>query len=116
MMNKMVHFSSSSSSPKPGQIFMVRSITWVINVDGGGEIIEPMQIDSAPTTPTPAIADPISEPPPRSFSLTTHRLLPRNLRKQVGNVDLNASINHVSQKLADCLSLIESALTTLVQR
>ena len=75
-----------------------------------------MQIDSAPTTPTPATADPISEPPPRSSSPTTRRLLPRYSRKQVSNDDLIASIDQVGQKLADCLSLTESALDTLVQR
>ena len=84
--------------------------------DEVGELIEPMQIDSAPITSAPATADPILEPSPMSSSPTTRHLLPRNLRKQVGNVDLIASIDQVSQKLADCLSLTESALTTLVQR
>ena len=101
----MVHFLGSSSSPKPGQIFMVRSISWVINADRDGEIIKPVQIDSTPTTPTPAIADLISELLPRSSSPTTRRLLPRYLRKQVDNNDLIASIDQVSQKLVDCLSL-----------
>ena len=114
MMNKMVHFAGSSSSPKPDQIFTVGSISWVINADGDGEIIEPVQIDSAPTTPTPATADPISKPPPRSSSPTTRRLLPRYPRKQIGNDDLIASIDQVSQKLTDCLSIMELALTTLV--
>ena len=75
-----------------------------------------MQINSAPTTPTPATVDLISELPSRSSSPTTHSLLPRYSRKQVGNDDLIASIDQVSQKLADCLSLMESALTTLVRR
>ena len=48
-------------------------------------------------------------------SPTTHRLLPRYLRKQINNDDLIASINQVGQKLADYLSIAESALTTLVQ-
>ena len=116
MMNKMVHFSSSSSSPELGQIFMVGLISWVINADEDGEIFKPMQIDSAPTTPTLATVDPISKPPPRSSSPTTRRLLPRYSRKQVGNDDLIASIDQVGQKLADCLSLAESALTTLILR
>ena len=55
MTNKMVHFIGSLSSPKPDQIFMVGSISWVINVDGDGEIIELVQIDPAPTTPTPTL-------------------------------------------------------------
>ena len=116
MMNKMVHFAGSSSSPKPTQIFTVRSISWVINADGDGEIIEPVQIDSTPTTPAPATADPILEPPPRSSPPTTCRPLPRYPRKQIDNDDLIASIDQVGQKLTDCLSIAESALTTLVQR
>ena len=112
----MVCFAGSSSSPKPAQIFTVESISWVINADRDGEIIKPVQIDSAPTTPTPATADPIAEPPPRSSSPTIRRLLPRYSRKQVGNDDLIASIDQVGQKLTDCLSLAESALTTSVQR
>ena len=75
-----------------------------------------MQIDSAPTTSTHVTTDLISEPPPRSSSPTTHRLLPHYLRKQVGNDDLIASIDQDGQKLANCLSITELALTTLVQR
>ena len=114
MSNKMVHFVGSSSFPQPGQIFMVGSISWIINVDGDGEIIEPVQIDSTPTTPAPATADPISEPPPRSSSPTIHRPLPRYPRKRIDNDDLIASIDQVGQKLTDYLSIAESALTTLV--
>ena len=116
MSNKMVRFVGSSSFPQPAQIFTVGSISWVINADGDGEIIKPVQIDSVPTTPTPATADPISKPPPRSFPPTTRRLLPRYSRKQVSNDDLITSIDQVGQKLGDCLSLMESALTTLVRR
>ena len=116
MMNKMVHFAVSSSSAKPDQIFTVGSISWVINADEDREIIKPVQIDSAPTTPTPAMANPISELPPRSSSPTTRRLLHHYSRKQVGNDDLIASIDQVGQKLTNCLSIMESALTTLVKR
>jgi hypothetical protein len=49
-------------------------------------------------------------------SPTTRRLLPRYSRKQVSNDDLIASIDQVGQKLTDYLSLMESALTILVQR
>jgi len=90
-------------------------ISWVINVDGDGVIIEPVQIDSAPTTLAPAIVDPISEPPLRLSSPTTCHLLPRYPRKQINNDDLIASIDQVSQKLTDCLSITKSALTTLVR-
>ena len=75
-----------------------------------------MQIDSAPITPTPATADLISESPPRLPSSTTRRPLPRYQRRHINNDDLIASINQVGQKLADCLSIAESALDTLVQR
>ena len=60
--------------------------------------------------------DPILEPPLRSLSSTIHRPLPRYPRRQINNDDLIASIDQVGQKLADCLSIAESALTTLVQR
>ena len=115
MSNKMVRFAGSSSLPQPGQIFTVGSISWIINTDGVRELIEPVQIDSAPITPTPATTNPISEPPPRSPSSTTCHLLPRYQWRQINNDDLIASINQVGQKLADCLSIVESALTTLVQ-
>ena len=95
---------------------MVRSISWIINADGVGELIEPVQIDSAPITPTPVTTDPTSEPPLRLPSSTTRRLLPRYQRRQNNNDDLIASIDQVGQKLVDCLSIAESALDTLVQR
>ena len=95
---------------------MVGSISWVINADGVGELLEPVQIGSSPTTPAPATADPISEPIPRSPSATTRRPLPRYQRRQINNDDLIESINWVRLKLADCLSIAELALDTLVQR
>ena len=95
MTNKMVRFAGSSSSPKPDQIFTVGSISWVINADGDGEIIKPVQIDSAPATTAPTTADPTSEPPLRSSSPITRRLLPHYPRKQVDNDDLIASIDQV---------------------
>ena len=116
MSNKMVRFAGSSSLPQPGQIFIVGSISWVINADRDGELIEPVQIDSASITPTPMTVDPILESPPRSSSSTIHCPLPRYPRRQINNDDLIASIDQVGQKLVDCLSIIESALTTLVQR
>ena len=74
-----------------------------------------MQICSALTTPTPATTDPISEPLPRSSSSATRRSLPRYRRRHVNNDDLTESIDRVGSKLADCLSIAESALDTLVQ-
>ena len=95
---------------------MVGSISWIINADRVGELLEPVQIDSAPIIPAPTTADPISEPPPRSPSSATHRPLPRYQRRQINNDDLIESIDRVGLKLADCLSIAESALDTLVQR
>ena len=115
MSNKMVFSAGSSSLSQPDQILTVESISWTINADGVRELIEPVQINTAPVTPTPATADPILEPPPRSPSSTTRRLLPRYQRRQINNDDLITSIDQVGQKLADCLSIIELALTTLVQ-
>ena len=116
MSNKMVSFAGSSSLPQPSQIFTVGSISWIINADGVRELIEPVQIDTASVTPTPATADLISEPPLRLPSPTTHCPLPCYQRRQINNDDLIASIDQVGQKLADCLSIAELALDTLVQR
>ena len=77
MSNKMVHSTSSSSLPQPSQIFTVRSISWIINTDGVRELLEPVQINSVPITPTPTTVDPILKPPMRSPSSTTRRPLPR---------------------------------------
>ena len=115
MLNKMVRFAGSLSFPQPGQIFTVGSISWIINANGDREIIEPVQIDSTPTTRTPTTADLILEPPPRSPPSTTRRSLPRYQRMQINNDDLITSIDRVGLKLADCLSIAESALDTLVQ-
>ena len=113
--NKMAFSIGSSSLPQPGQIFMVGSISWVINVDGVRELLEPVQIRSALTTPAPATADPILKLLPRSSSSTTCRSLPRYQRRHINNEDLIESIDRVGLKLVDCLSVAESALHTFVQ-
>ena len=87
--------------------FHGQSISWIINADGVGELIEPVQINAAPVTPTPATTDPILEPLPRSPSSTTRRPLPRYQRRQINNDDLIVSIDRVGLKLADCLSIAE---------
>ena len=71
--------------------------------------------DSSLATPAPVTADPISEPPPRSPSSATRCPLPRYQRRQINNDDLIESIDQVGLKLADCLSIAESTLDTLVQ-
>ena len=40
MANQMVTFSSSMAFPELGQIFTVGSMTWIIGLDGNGEIVE----------------------------------------------------------------------------
>ena len=37
---QMVTFLSSMAFPESGQIFMFGSMTWVIGLDGNGEIVE----------------------------------------------------------------------------
>ena len=89
----MVRSIGSSSLPQPSQIFMVGSISWIINADGVEELIKPMQIDSAPITPTPATTDPISELPLRSSSPTICHPLPRYQGRRINKDDLIASID-----------------------
>ena len=50
----------------------------------------------------------------RLSSSIIHRQLPCYPRKRIDNDDLIASIDRAGQKLADCLFIVESALTTLV--
>ena len=89
----MAFSTGSSSLPQPSQIFMVGSISWVITADEVEELIEPVQIDSTPITPTPTTVDLILEAPLRSPSTMTHRPLPRYQRRQINNDDLIASID-----------------------
>ena len=103
MVNKMVRFSSSLFSPKPGQTFTVGSISWFINDNGDGEIVELAQNSTVSIMPRPTLADLISKLPPRSSSSATRRSLPRYPRKQIDNDDLIASIDHVNQKLFQLL-------------
>ena len=59
MANQMVKFPRSMISPKPGQSFTIGSITWIINADDNGEIVEAMQDNPAPNVSaliTPALA------------------------------------------------------------
>jgi len=51
-----------------------------------------------------------------SSSSTIHRQLPCYPRRQIDNDDLIASIDQASQKLADCLSIVESALAMAHRR
>ena len=92
----------------------VGSIMWVINADGVGELLKPVQIRSAPTTTAPITVDLILEPLLRLPSSTTHRPLPHYQKRQINNDDLIESIDRVGLKLTDCLSIAESSLDTLV--
>jgi len=61
MAYQMVTFPSSMAFPELGQIFTVRSMTWVIGPDDNGEIVE-VQNHPAPIMPTPATTSPILAP------------------------------------------------------
>ena len=93
---------------------MVGSISWIINADRVGELLEPVQIDFALLIPAPATVDLILEPPLRSPSSMTRHPLPCYQRRLINNDDLNESIDRVGLKLTDCLSISELALDTLV--
>jgi hypothetical protein len=82
----MVRFPSSAFSPKLGQSFMVGSMTWIINADDKGEIMEVVQENPVPIIPMPAAADLVLEPLleiPGSSSSIVHRLAPCRLRKHI---------------------------------
>ena len=110
--SKMVFSASSSSRPRPGQIFTVGSISWIINADGIGELLDPAQIRSAPIVLRPQLQIRSRIRLPRSTSSTARRPLPRYQRRQASNDDLIASIDRVGLKLA----IAGSALDTLIQR
>ena len=40
MANQMITFPSSMAFPEPAQIFMVRSMTWIIGPNGNAETVE----------------------------------------------------------------------------
>jgi hypothetical protein len=68
--------------PKPGQIFTVRSMTWVIGPDGNREIVEAVQDHPAPIALTSATTSPI--------------LVPHHwFRRSIDNDDLITSIDRV---------------------
>ena len=97
MANQMVIFSSSMALPKLGQIFTVRSVTWVIGPDGNGRIMEAVQDHPAPIVPTPTTTSPI--PAPRRW-----------VRRSISSDDLIASIDRVTDRLAECQLLVDSVL------
>jgi hypothetical protein len=109
MANRMVRSPSFFDSPAPGQIFTVGSITWIINPDGEGEIIELDQIGSVPTTRLSAPIYPVTQASARPSSTITCHTLPRCQRRQIKNDDLIEAIDQLDDKLANCLSIAESA-------
>lgn len=94
----------------PGQTFTFRSLTWTIGADGNAEIVEAVQGPSAPIEPTSPPVDPVLEPPLGSTPSAPCRSLPRYPRRQIDNKDLIASINWVTEGLAQSLFLAESVL------
>ena len=96
MVNQIVTFLSSMALPEPGQIFTVGFMTWIIGLKDNGEIVEVVQDHPAPITPTPATASPIPAP---------HRWVTGS----INNDDLIASIDRVTNRLAEC-PLMDSVL------
>ena len=88
---------SSMALPELGQIFMVRSMTRVIGPDDNGEIMEAVQDHAAPITPTPATT---------SLILTPCHWV----RRSISNDDRIASIDRVTDRLAECQLLVDSVL------
>ena len=86
MANQMVTFLSSMAFPEQGQIYMVRSMTWIIGLDNNGEIVEAVQDHPAPIVLTLATTSPI--PTPRRW-----------VRRSISNDDLIASIHWVTRPL-----------------
>ena len=80
---------------------MVGSITWVINIDSNGEIVEIMQDNPAPNMLTSIM--PVLTP--QALILARHRI-----RRFIDQDDLIASVDRVTDGLAECLSLAESVL------
>ena len=80
---------------------MIGSMTWVINADDNGEIMETMQDNPvlnimAPITPALTPKAPISAP--------------LQARRSIDQDDLIASVDRVTNGLAECLSLTELVL------
>ena len=97
MASQMVRFPSSMILPEPGQTFTVGSMTYVIGADGVEEIVEALQNHPAPIVPTSTMTSPISVPR-------------RWVRRSISNDDLIASIDRVTDRLAECQLLVDSVL------
>ena len=97
MAYQMVTFLSSMAFLEPGQIFTVRSMTWITGLDGNGEIVEAVQ----------------DHPTPIALTLAMPSLIPmphRWVRRSISNDDLIASIDRVTERLAECQLLVGSVL------
>ena len=82
--------------PEPSRTFTVGSMTWVIGANGVNEIVEAVQNHPAPIMPT---------------STTSLISVPRCwVRRSIDNDDLIASIDHVTDRLAECQLLVDSVL------
>ena len=76
---------------------MVRSMTWVIGLDGNGEIMEAVQDHPTPTVPTHAMT---------SLILAPHHWV----RRSIINDDRITSINQVTDHLVEYQLLVDSVL------
>ena len=95
MASQMVRFPSSMILPEPGHTFMVGSMIWVIEANGVEEIVEAVQNHPTLIVPTSIMTSPI--------------LAPRRwVRRSISNDDLIASIDRVTDRLAECQLLVDS--------
>ena len=85
----MVTFLSSMAFPELGQIFKIGSMTWIIGPDDNEEIMKAVQDHTTPIMPTSTMTSLISAP--RHW-----------VRRSISNDDLIASIDWVTDRLAEC--------------
>jgi len=97
MANQMVTFLSSIAFLEPGKIFMVRSMTWIIDPDSNRDIMEAVQDHPAPIVLTLATT---------SLITMSHRWV----RRTISNDDLITSIDWVTNLLTECQLLVDLVL------
>ena len=85
----MVRFTSSMILPELGRTFTVRSMTWVIGANDNEEIMEAVQNHPTLIVPTSTMTSLIS---------VRHHWV----RRSISNDNLIASIDRVTDRLAEC--------------
>ena len=69
MANQMVNFLSSMTFPKSCQSFMIGSMTWVINANGIGKVVETVRDNPTPNV----LASVTPAPTPKAPTSASHR-------------------------------------------